>query len=696
MTNTHPTFTDFGLGKQRLSQVRGGILAKLFALPAYHWLLLASLAAIFPHVLGLPTPLLVVALFTIIMQKPSIKCWINRHSHQKMTMIYKLLKSVVFFGGALTLWISFGKTFGVDVAVCFLVLCFVTKLWELQQQRDAYVALNLALFVVASAFLLNQGLGVTLLVLPSFLAILMAFVVLNDPQNHTGAGRVRALMMLALPAVPLLVMLFVFFPRIPPIWSLPMAAKSATTGVSDSMSPGDFSNLSQSTELAFRVEFQAQRPKRQEMYWRGLVLSDFDGITWRQNESKSHFWSQTQAMPHWTNDVYQGMSYEYQVILEPTEQHWLFALDYPKPDLRTDMSMNDDFTLRALMPISQQKRYRVSAYPNAQIEQVLQDASKHVNTQLPKSGNQKSKAFAQSLFEQSQFDPVRYIQLVQHYISTQGFGYTLSPPLLHDNRIDEFLFESKSGFCEHYASSFTFLMRAVGIPARVVVGYQGGELGRDGTSWEVRQMDAHAWSEVWLAGQGWVRIDPTAFVSPQRIDNGMSATTQATGASMFGDGVVGQWSYQQFKLLQTLRRYSDQVSYYWQRDIVGFDQDKQKHSLFKWLNINNFAQQVWAMLGAVVAVVLTFLMVAMYKRKKRHHALDLPLIKLSKRLGKAYPELVKSPSEPYLSWLDRVGEQLNKPVPISELKVIYRQCRYGRTDWNKDTIRYMTELGKQL
>src|SRR5690606_11789098 len=167
-------------------------------------------------------------------------------------------------------------------------------------------------------------------------------------------------------------------------------------------------------------------------------------------------------------------------------------------------------------------------------------------------------------------DPVRYMQALERWINQTDFRYTLSPPRLNNNRIDEFLFETKAGFCEHYSSSFTFMMRAAGIPARVVAGYQGGELSRGGNVWEVRQKDAHAWTEVWLDGQGWVRVDPTAFVAPERVEQGMDALTQAQGATMFGDGASAQISYQQYQMLQSLRRLSDQASYYWQKDVVGY------------------------------------------------------------------------------------------------------------------------------
>lgn len=698
MTNKTPTFADFGHGKQTLAKSTLSFWQKILALPAYHWLLLAVLSVAIPHIAGVPVWLSVLLITTIIMQKPAIKAWVDSLTRGRLKHTYQVLQLLVFIGGAVSIWFGFGQAFGVDVAVSFLTLCFISKLWELYQKRDAYVVLNLGLFVLGSAFLIRQNLSVALVGLPSLLMLLMAFIVISDDDNVDGAGRLRTLGMLTIPAIPLLVVLFVFFPRLPPMWSLPMAGKSATTGMSDTMSPGDFSNLSQSTELAFRVEFDDAPPARHQMYWRGLVMSDFDGRTWRQNEFSPAFWSSRdgQTPPDWAKSAYVGTGREYQVILEPTEQNWLFALDYPKLHPERGLGMSGDFTLRSYFPVAQQLRYRSSYYNEGKVNLTLTDVQKRINLRLPKTGNDQSRAFAQDLFAKSGNNPARYIQSVQSFITSQGFSYTLSPPLLQDNRIDEFLFGTKAGFCEHYASSFTFLMRSAGIPARVVAGYQGGELGRDGKSWEVRQMDAHAWSEVWLDGQGWVRIDPTAFVSPERIQNGMNALTEEAGAQMFGDGVAGQWSYQQFRMLQTLRQYSDQLSYYWQRDVVGYDQDKQRESLFKWFNIKTFAEQFWVLVGGFFGLALIFVSVNLYRRKKRYHALDFPLVLLSNRLAKMDKALAKNPTEPYLAWLDRINDTLNKPDEIGEIKKAYRRYRYGGEIADKTILANMKEKIKKL
>lgn len=690
-------FCEFGLGKKFApSFTIKRPLKSMLALPAYHWSLMAVMAVVLPHLMGLPIWILALLVISVIMQKPSIKSFVNRITGGRLRLFYRISQLTVFGLGVLALWISFGRSFGVDVAVGFLVLCLMGKTWELYKKRDAYVVLHLVLFVLAAAFLMGQNLGTMLLGLVALMIALLGFIALSDEENTDGDGRLRALAMIALPAVPLLVVLFLFFPRLPPLWSLPMAGKSATTGVSDSMSPGDFSNLSQSTELAFRVEFEGELPARQQMYWRGLVFSEFDGVTWRQGSNSPNFWSSRhdETIPSWTMSAYQGKEHRYRVILEPTEQNWLFALDYPRLYPERGMGMTGEFTLQSYYPISTQKHYQSSYFDRAQIDVVLTQKQKDQNIRLPDKGNDKSRKFAKDLYAQTA-NPIDYIQAVRRFIATQGFGYTLSPPILTDNRIDEFLFGTRAGFCEHYASSFVFLMRSVGIPARVVVGYQGGELGRDGKSWEVRQMDAHAWTEVWLEGRGWVRIDPTSFVSPDRVEMGMNAVTQMNGASMFGDGVGATWSYQQFKMLQVLRRYSDQMGYYWQKNVVGYNQDKQQNSLFRWLNISSFVQQFWVLVGSVVGLMVVFVAVMMYRRRPQYHALDLPFIKLSTALAKQDKSMARGASEAYLAWLDRLKNDANAD-DIDTLKTLYRKYRYGQIPADKQVLAQIHNLIKNI
>jgi len=694
---------------------------KLFALPAYYWVLIAQVVVVLPHAAHLPLWLIGFAAVSIVAQLPYIKAKFKKLSHLKR--IYQSVQMLGFLLGLLGLWLTYSTAFGLDMGVAFLVLCLVSKLWELYKRRDAYVVLNLSLFVLAALFLMDQGLLTTLEVIVGAVIVLLAFIALNDDSNANGDGRLRTLGVLGVGALPLLVVLFLFFPRLPPLWSVQLSGQQAVTGVSDSMSPGDFANLGQSTELAFRVEFADDRPPQQQLYWRGLVFSDFDGVTWRPASQKDQWSSRLQA-PAWIQNAFATVPDEsraapvnYKVILEPTQQNWLFGLDYPFSE-QPDINTTSEFTLSKDQPVTQQLRYDVLQFAQMRIDPVLTEASRRENLALPNEGNPQARALAKQLFEQSDSDPVRYIAAIEQWINRTEFRYTLSPPRLNNNRIDEFLFETKAGFCEHYSSSFTFMLRAAGIPARVVAGYQGGEPSRNGNVWEVRQMDAHAWTEVWLEGQGWVRVDPTAFVAPERVEQGMNTMTEQQGAAMFGNGASAQISYQQYQMLQTLRRLSDQASYYWQKDVVGYDQDKQADSLLKWFNISSIMQQIIWLATSAVSVMAILVFVIWYRRRKRWHPADLPLAQLSKRVAKYDKLLARNDNEGQLAWLERLASATDSrqgdnaqsatsqltdssdPIVIQtkliEIRQNYRQLRYGRLSTFDSSHSEYQERLKQL
>ncbi len=724
-----PSFEQLAVGKvnsSHIQQYNDKLYRKLIALPAYYWVLIAQIIVILPHTAHLPLWLMGFAVLSVIAQLPCIKARFKKITHLKR--VYQSMQMLGFLLGLVGLWLTYNTAFGLDMGVAFLVLCLISKLWELYKRRDAYVVLNLSLFVLAALFLMDQGLVTTLEVIIGAVIVLLAFIALNDDGNSRGDGRLRTLGVLGIGALPLLVVLFLFFPRLPPLWSVQLSGQQATTGVSDSMSPGDFASLGQSTELAFRVEFTDKRPPQQQLYWRGLVFSNFDGVTWRPSAQQQQ-WRAEQQAPPWIENAFSTVPEaakaapdSYQIILEPTQQNWLFGLDYPFAQ-QQEISITSDFTLLKDQPVTQQLRYDVLQFSPMQIDTVLSDEARRLNLALPSKGNPQARALAQQLFIQSGSDPVRYMAAIERWINQTEFRYTLSPPRLNNNRIDEFLFETKAGFCEHYSSSFTFMMRAAGIPARVVAGYQGGELSRAGNVWEVRQKDAHAWTEVWLTGQGWVRVDPTAFVAPERVEQGMDALTQAQGAAMFGEGASAQISYQQYQMLQTLRRLSDQASYYWQKDVVGYDQDKQANSLLKWFNIHSITQQIlWLAVSAII-IMATLVFFIWQRRRKRWHPVDLPLVQLSKRIGKRDKLLARHESEGQLAWLERLAmvidvdsektiqnRDINKltdssdltavQIKIEQIKDDYRQLRYGRLSTqdisDKDYQKVLKQLKKDV
>ena len=579
-----------------------------------------------------------------------------------------------FMGGMVGIWWTYRTFFGVDAGAAFLLLCLIGKLLEVKARRDVYVLLTLGLFVLASLFLFDQNLITTIFALLGVVSSLYAMIA----QNDQGAGRVRTLVLLFGQALPLMVILFLFFPRLPPMWSINLHADKAKTGISDRVSPGDIAELSQSSELAFRAIFEGALPAKSELYWRGLVLSQFDGQTWRtahQYMNEPQWFWQGGDVPSWIDESLEIKSsprIRYKLMMEPTQQQWLFALNVPYSDDR-GLGLTRDFTLQTLLPITQRQTLNLTQVPVVSVDAQLPDWLHQENLQLPQRGNPQTRLLAQALLQKVNHDPVRYADAILQWIRQQNFHYTLKPPRLRDHRIDEFLFQTRRGFCEHYSTSFVFLMRAAGIPARVVVGYQGGEVGRDGKSLEIRQKDAHAWAEVWFAGRGWVRVDPTAAVAPERIEQGMDALTD--DAALFGDDAAAQLQYQQFKMLQNMRELADYASYLWQRDIVGFDQGRQQDQLLRWFGLTSIFSQILWMFGLLLVVLGVVVLRLWWKRRPQWHPLDQPLMQLSRQLAKQ--GLAKHLNEGMLDWLHRLTQIHAYHGAAHRVAQLYASARYA-------------------
>ncbi len=624
---------------------------------------------------------------------------------------------VVLLGLAIILF-TYKTIVGVDAGVAFLSLCLLGKLFELNQRRDAYIALTLSLFVVASLFLFAQSILNTVMALLAILAVFYALLQQNINQdvlshhsaqlntNDTDAmnpakGLWKPLLRLFLQAVPLLVILFIFFPRIPPLWSVPISQSQGKTGMTDQMSPGNIAKLSQSTELAFRVidpqnNIAKNLPPRTDLYWRGLVLSQFDGVTWntlKDYRADNPVWAGGQYQPEWFKQQISSNAqagFNYRVLLEPTQQPWLFALDTPSSNTK-GVGLTREFILRNSREVTSRINYEAQQLKHITRDAELPDWLAKANLGLPTNSNPRTRQLAQQVFAKVNQDPKQYANYWLNWIRRENFVYTLEPPVLTGERIDQFLFESRRGFCEHYASSFTFLMRAVGIPARVVVGYQGGQYAPDRQSWEIRQLDAHAWVEIWLVHEGWVRVDPTAAIAPERIEQGMNNFVQQD-QRVFGDGAFSQLRYNQFKWTAQARAWSDYASYIWQRDVVGFDQTQQQSFLQRLLGIKSMYVQVAWMVGLFVALVAVIVGSMWWKRRKTFHPLDRPLQQLSKKLSKHH--LSRGESEGIIHWLQRLAEQPAYEQSAKQLILLYQQARYSSANDAQSQLATVQQMKK--
>jgi transglutaminase-like putative cysteine protease len=409
---------------------------------------------------------------------------------------------------------------GLSAGTALLVLMGASKLLETRQRRDQYVVIGAGLFLLLAACLDRQGLLRAPLYLLHVWLCCAAIAVVSYGAVTTGAnaaamfdghGAVRAAGRALLFAVPFAIVLFLFFPRLPgAFWSLPRT-DSASTGLGDTMSPGSITDLTSSYDTAFRVRFEGSVPPPEELYWRGPVLHRFDGYTWSRTPP-------TFRRPKPLE--YLGTPYRYRVSLEPSSQRWWLALDTPtaKPDAKAYFT--DDYELVGVDPIAQTTTFSAVSYTRTRSSAAIDRYSLQRDTAWISGRNEKSQSFARQLRARTADDGA-YVDAVLDFFRKGGFEYSLTPPPLAADSIDDFIFNTRRGFCGHFASAFVALMRAAGVPAHVVTGYLGGEWNPSGGYFIVRQSDAHAWAEVWLQGRGWTRIDPTAVVEPERLRRGI-------------------------------------------------------------------------------------------------------------------------------------------------------------------------------
>jgi transglutaminase-like putative cysteine protease len=548
-------------------------MARVYQVPAhaFRWLALGVVLAVLPHLVSAPLWLQAAAVVLVV--------WRLLIQRGRLRMPGILLRTAMLFAlSGATLW-SYGTVLGPAAGVALLVAAFCLKLLEMFRLRDAYVVVVLSYFVLATVFLLYRNALVTIYVLVVLCIITAALIGINHPEAGVRSRtHLRVAGGLMLQATPLMLVLFVLVPRIEPLWNLPSDKREARTGMSDSMSPGEISRLAQSDELAFRVEFDGEPPPMRERYWRGLTYSWFNGRRWSQAtpqniNSRELVYRPGDRPPDWyerlRNDR-QGEQYRYRVLLEPTQQPWMYALTVPFVDDRRHMVARD-FRLLATSEIRDLYTYRVTSWTEMTLDQPLPAWERRLNLSLPSEGNPQARAMAERWREEAGTDTNFANRMLMHF-RNQPFYYTLEPPLLGDQRVDDFLFNTRRGFCEHYAQTMAFMLRAAGIPARIVAGYQGGEVNTLGSHLLIRQSDAHVWVEAWLDQRGWVQMDPTAAVAPERIEMGLREALEQQGETdAFGalDGFTNS------ALMQQLGLFTDYYEFLWQKWVVGYEQEQQ-------------------------------------------------------------------------------------------------------------------------
>ena len=489
---------------------------------------------------------------------------------------------------ALGVALQYGTLFSREAGMALLSLLVCLKLVESKGKGDASLVVMLCFFLIMTWFFDSQSVGYAI-----FMLFMVIFLGSNLIMIHSrGKIEFREGMGLAshlvLQAIPISLVLFLLFPRIPgPIWSLPESRGHASSGLSDRLAMGSISRLVLSDEVAFRVRFFSKMPERTELYWRGPVLWDFDGKTWSSNKPSPG------ASLHFS-----GEFVRYEVTIEPSRLKWLFALDMPS-SLPPDSSMTPDWQIRAADALNSRIRYAMTSGPDYIAGRDEPEANLQEALRLPMNADPKAKALAASW--KGGAEDIASQALA--FFKSRHFVYTLAPPRLESDEIDDFLFRTRSGFCEHYASSFAFLMRAAGVPSRIVTGYQGGEYNPIDGDLTVRQSDAHAWVEIWERDKGWVRLDPTAIVAPVRIASGISDALPQTEALPLLMRRDAAWA-------RSLRFGWDAAANVWNQWVVGFGEERQKHFLSS-LGLHDADLHEIAMLFSA-AIILIFVGMAVW------------------------------------------------------------------------------------
>lgn len=614
------------------------------------WLIVCQFVVVLPH-LG-RVPLWILAVYS------GSALWRLQMHRQRAGMPARWLRFLLGVGGGMAVFFSYGTLIGLEPMVGLLLVATGLKLLEALRDIDAQILVALGFFICITEFLFSQSLPVVAFTLLCTLMLVTTLIALNQRDGSVGGLRepTLALKMLAL-AVPLMVVLFLLFPRIGPLWSVPSRTGQGVTGMSDILRPGEVSKLGRSAEIAFRARFDSDIPSREQLYWRGMVMNEFDDGAWKPLSWREHPPSERVA----TRPETRGAPISYDVILEPTLQRWLYALPYAESET-SGVIEAWDYRLGVRAPVESQFGYRVDSWLGSPLQPVLSEWRRRFETQFPPDLNPRTRALVADWRRNAQ-SPEQVVATALNFFRREPFYYTLEPtPIADANFVDRFLFDTRRGFCEHYAYSFVSVMRMAQIPARIVAGYQGGEINPLNNTVVVRQFDAHAWAEVWLEGRGWVRIDPTAAVSPERIELGLEAAL-ADDPSFLADSPLSAYRFRGISAINWLRMRYDALAWQWQSFIVGFDSEGQVDFLEQWLgDIDASRLLIW--LGGVWAAIL--LPMAWVLNRSRSSDPSLPAERAFRKLEWRLRQrgLVRRPGESPYALLHRAQAHLGADDPL--------------------------------
>ena len=590
----------------------------------------------------------------------------------------RFMRAALTLAGSFAVVFSYRRISGLDAGSALLILMLALKVLETQSTRDRSIVILIAWFVLFAGFLREQSVAS----IPQLAAgvVFGAMALLQSARPSGLLAPTVALRMtgrLLLQALPLAVALFVLFPRLPgPFWALPAPGGGGRTGLTDQLSPGDITSLAQSDEVAFRVRFKGTSPLPAELYWRGPVLERFDGRRWRTQPDSLR--EQLPRLRNYAAPATAGQrEYSYEITLEPNQQRWLLPLETPIVWDAPDSRLTGTLELLNKRPVDRRMAWNGRSVGAGSFRDPRPPG--RVNRALARGTNPRSVALAREMRGDAASD-ADYLRRVLHMFREEKFFYTLQPPSLGEQPVDEFLFGSRAGFCEHYASAFAVLARAAGLPARVVAGYQGGERNPLADYWIIRQSDAHAWTEVWLDGR-WVRYDPTAAVAPERIEKGLDAAVP----SLAGDTLPllggGAW-------FERMALSWDAVNATWDRWVLAFGHDQQS-ALLEELGIQSPSLRDIALACAITvsAVLLVFTLLGMRSGPARPDRVEEIWQALCRRLAKTgRPRAPHEGPTEYAAAVAALRPDLG--VTVQALAGQYLQLRYEQTPTVADVQRF--------
>lgn len=617
------------------------------------WLLAAAALSLAPHVSWLPA--WIMGFGFALLGWRSLLLWRGSAPPPRLVLL------ALAIAAAIGVRAEFDHFFGKDPGVALLALLLGLKLLEVRVTRDALAVVLLCFFLQLSLFFEDQSIPVAGLALAATLSGLAAMASLSD-ANGRAREQLRTGTLLVAQGAPFMVLLFMLFPRADgPLWGLPADAFSGRTGLSDTMSPGSISALGESSEIVFRADFDGPPPRPDQRYWRGPVLTDFDGRTWRPRAFAEG------AAPFYT--VY-GPRLNYTLTLEPHNRRWLLALDVPAAGADARL-FTSDFQLLARQPVQSRIRVELASHPESLIGLTESDAVLAAARRLPAAFNPRTLALADELAAGAESHEAILRRVITHLRQSELI-YTLRPPLLGSDSVDEFLFDTRRGFCEHFAGAFTVLMRAAGVPARVVTGYQGGEINPIDGNLVVRQSHAHAWSEVWLEGRGWVRVDPTALSAPRRIDDGLAAALPEGEALPIMMHPRMEW-------LRGLRLRWEAVSNAWNQRVLGYNPQRQKELLAR-LGLDQGSS--WMLGGAIAGTgALLFGLLLWWTTRKRRPADPLERVWMRFCTALARHGIARQAWEGPHQFGTRIASETSMPSATREaIRAVcedYARLRYG-------------------